>query len=319
MYRKKVKNPNRYKKYTLIIGSLMNFGEMNTEEVTGKVAMSHSSVAKALRVLCDMELIQASRKGGCIYYSVPNKPCATVIDISENQYSLHIISSDGACHISKAYRHDDRYFTDENLSFFLKGCALMLMSGKYNVLPVHLITDDEFVVKFKKVQDSYNPISPILAKYFDLKKTTVSNLYSCIEHSLQHLIGCEDSLVLTVKGDRIFACHLSASTKMSFTPVRSIDTAEIIPAFDSCKAAASLAYAIGNTVAVLGIRKIVFDCCDAFSNETFIPTFTSALRKFLDSSPNEIIIVPMKFPLKIGGAVYSCHRRYLGMIDSYED
>ena len=315
----KQKNSNRYKKYTLIIGALMNFGSMNTVMIAEAIGMSHSSTAKALRVLNESGAVNTSRVCGVIYYSLPNIPCAAVIDVSGPKYALHICSSDGTCQISKYYRHDDRYFTDENLAFFLKNCALMLISGNFGELPLHLITDDDFISKYKKLQNSYNHIAPIIAKHFNLKKSTLSNYQSCIEHSLRHHIGCSNTLLFTVHNDRILMAYVSDTAELILTPVRSIDTAEIIPSACTDKTAASLAYAVGNTISLLNVKRIIFDCCNTFSDPKFIGYFTTALEKFIENSTADIKISQMNYPLLLGGALFACHRRYLSLINDFED
>lgn len=316
---KKAKNVNRYKKYTLIIGSLMNFGEMHTKMIADTIGMSHSSVAKALRVLNEVGYVNTSRVGGVIYYSLPKTPCAAIIDVSGPKYALHICSSDGSCQISKYYRHDDRYFTDENLTFFLKNCALMLLNSNFGDLPLHLITDDDFISKYKNLQDSYNPIAPVIAKYFNLKKTTLSNYQSCIEHSIRNYICCNNTILFTVHNDRILMAYTSESTELNLTPIRSIDTAEIIPSACTDKTAAYLAYAVGNTISLLNVKEIIFDYSDAFKNPNFIGYFTTAIEKFLESDTADIRITQMNYPLFMGGAMFACHRRYLSLINNYED
>ena len=304
---KKPKNSDRYKKYTVIIGALMNFGEMNTEDVAVNTGMSHSTASKALRALYAMGLLNASRH------------CAAVLDISENKYVLNVCDSLARPVLSKTYRHDDRYFTDENLSFFLKNCALMLVNDKLNELPLHLIADDDFAVKYKNVHDSFNPVAPVLAKYFDLKKTTLSNRQSCIEHGVKNLAGYDRVLLFTVSRERILMSYVTADTDVSLTPVRNMDSRELVTSADVCKAASSLACAVGNTVSLLKADHIVFDCCEIFKHPDFLPVFTSVLEKFTDCGTSDLRITLMNYSLSLGGAVYACHRRHLSLIRAYED
>ncbi len=316
---KKVKNPNRYKKYSLIIGALSDRGEMNTDMIAETIGMSHSSVAKALHVLNEMGFLISTRSKGSVYYSLPDIPCAAIIDVSQKKYVLHICSPDGKAIISKHYRHDDRYFTDENLSFFLKNCALMLISGKYNDLPLHLIVDDGFISKYKNVNNSYNPITAVIANYFDLSKATVSNYQSCIEQSVKNHIACENALVFTVHSNRIMTAYVSDSKDFTLTPVRSIETSVISPSADAVKTAAVLAYAVGNTVSLFNIQRIIFDGCKEFSPHVFIPAFKSALGKFLESENADIKVDRVNFSLLMSGAVFTCHRRYLNLINDFEN
>ena len=62
--------------------------------------------------------------------------------------------------------------------------------------------------KYKNVIDSYNPISPVIARYFDLKKSTVSNYRNCIDRGIRHFNVCKDTLILTVRRDRILMGYL---------------------------------------------------------------------------------------------------------------
>ena len=315
----KSKIANRYKKYTLIVGALMNFGEMNAEGAADYIGVSLSTASKALRTLCEMGLLNSSRSRGSVYYSPAERPCAVVIDISDNNYTLHVMNSLGRAVVSKTYRHDDRYFTDENLSFFLKSCALMLANENCNELPLHLIADGNFALKYKNAQDSYNPVAPVLAKYFDLKKATVSTLQSCIEYGAKHLAGCDGAIVFTLCRERILMSYVTDSAEVSLSPVRSIDSRDLIPSEDTVKTAAALACAVGNTVSLLKIKHIVFDCCDVFNRSEFIPSFISALEKYTGGGSSDVKITRMSYSLRLGGAVFACHRRYLSLIQDYED
>lgn len=316
---KKQKSTNRYRKYTMSIGALMNFGELTAERISDSISMSYSSVAKVLRTLNEMEILNTYRSGGSIYYSLADKPCAVIIDVSDNKYVLNVCNSRGRSILSKTYRHDDRYFTDENLAFFLRGCARIFLSDNYHDLPLHLIADDDFIVKYKIVEDSYNPVAPVIAKYFDLKKTTVSNFESCIEHSVKYLVDCNESLLLTVCDERIMMSYVTYDNDFSLYPVRNIDTAELTLSADIVKTAASLAYALGNTVELLSVNRFIFDCCDVFRDPCFIPSFLSALSKFTKRPTDNIDITLMNYSLRLCGAIYTCHRRYLSLIREYED
>ncbi len=315
----KAKNTNRYKKYTLIIGALMNFGRMNTETVAESIGMSHSTASKALRVLCEMGILTTLRSGGSVYYSLVDRPCAVVLDVSENKYTLQVTNSLSRPIVSKTYRHDDRFFTDENLSFFLRSCALMLANENCNELPLHLIADDDFALKYKSVHDSYNPVAPVLAKYFDLKKTTISTGQSCIEYGAKLLVGCDGALMFTISRGQILMSYVTDNAEVSLSPVKSIDSRELKPSEDTVKTAATLACAVGNTVSLLKVKHIIFDCCEAFSHHDFIPAFTSVLEKYTACETRDVKVTLLNYSLRLGGAVYACHRRHLSLIRDYED